>query len=74
MMAKRMWTKMMRMKKVMKMAEDAEVDAEAKIMRMKMAKDTEVEAEAKMMRMKMTDGDAEVDAEAEAKEAADVSG
>ena len=29
MMAKRMWTKMMRMKKVMKMAEDAEVDAEA---------------------------------------------
>ena len=73
MMAKRMWTKMMRMKKVMKMAEDAEVDAEAKIMRMKMAKDTEVEAEAKMMRMKMAK-DAEVDAEAEAKEAADVSG
>ena len=74
MMAKRMWTKMMRMKKVMKMADgDVEVDAEAKIMRMKMAKDTEVEAEAKMMRMKMAK-DAEVDAEAEAKEAADVSG
>ena len=46
MMAKRMWTKMMRMKKVMKMAEDAEVEAEAKMMRMKMAKDAEVDAEA----------------------------
>ena len=47
MMAKRMWTKMMRMKKVMKMAEDAEVEAEAKMMRMKMTSgDAEVDAEA----------------------------